>query len=267
MSKANKTYKINNLFYNTKYNSQNNNIYLNDTENKVTSNALPILHKSYSNNYYNNIFNNNLILLKNKNNDMNKISKTFYSIKRQVHHLMPKTKSVIYKCNTNKCEKIAFKNVFHHDSFEKIWNKNYNNELNEEFDLKRKNYNLLLLNLIKKNRDSKIGELNIKFDFINKIGKNILKKKKETRNINNQKILKIFKQTNYSNFKKDINETLVRRNKIDKEIKDILDNVEARFDNIFINTMDKKYNLNQLNQIKQNEKFFTHSKPDFKFKI
>ena len=198
---------------------------------------------------------------------MNKISKTFYSIKRQVHYLIPKTKSVIYKCNTNKNEKFGFKNVFHNDSFEKIRNKNYINDLNEEFDLKRRNYNLLLLNLIKKNGNSKLGELNIKYDFINKIGKNILKKKMEERNKNNQKILKIFKQTNFSNFKKDIDETLYKRNKIDKKIKDILDNVEAKFDNIFIDTMDKKYTLNQLNQIKQNEKLFVRSMSDFKFKI
>ena len=43
---------------------------------------------------------------------------------------------------------------------------------------------------------------------------------------------------------------------IDKKIKEILDNVEAKFDNIFIDVMDKKYNLDQINQFKENNNIY-----------
>ena len=110
-----------------------------------------------------------------------------------------------------------------------------------------------------------MGEINIKYDFINKINKNMLKKKSEKNKEENKKILKAIKNNNYSNFKRDIGVTLKRKKKIDKEIRRILDNVEAKFDNIFIDVMDKKYNLNQINQIKTIEKkFIINSNSDFK---
>ena len=41
-----------------------------------------------------------------------------------------------------------------------------------------------------------------------------------------------------------------------ERIKEILDNVEAKFDNIFIDVMDKKYNLDQINQFKENNNIY-----------
>ena len=52
-----------------------------------------------------------------------------------------------------------------------------NNEFNEEFNDKKRKYNILLFNLIKENKNEKIGEINIKYDFINRIDKNAVKKK------------------------------------------------------------------------------------------
>ena len=74
------------------------------------------------------------------------------------------------------------------------------------------------------------------------------------------------KQNNYQNFRKNIGLTVKRKEKIDNEIRKILDNVEAKFDIIFIDVMDKKYNLNQLNQIKKYENY-SNSNSDLRAKI
>ena len=252
MFKADKTYKINNLFSSTSYYSKNKfkNFILNRNSDKLKINPFPPIFNSYTNIFNNN---NNKLWNKNfKNNNMDRINKTFYSIKRQVHHLMPRTKSLIYKSHKN----FEFKNIFHSDTFEKIRNKVYNNELNEEFNHEKGNYNMLLYNLIKKNKNSKIGEINIKYNFINKINKNLLKKKNEKQKNNTYKMLKLYKSYNYTNFKKNIGITLEKKDVIDKKIKEILDNVEAKFDNIFIDVMDKKYNLDQINQFKENNNIY-----------
>lgn len=267
MSKSNRTLKIKDLLYNTNYipKSHNNNLLFNQNDTSLSKNDFPPLFKSYSNKYYCNKFTNNFSNKNMKSTQMNQINKTFYSIKRHVHHLMPRTKSLIYKYDKNSLQNFEFKNIFHSDTFENIRNKKYNNDFNEEFNEKKRKYNILLLNLIKKNKDAKMGEINIKYDFINKINKNMLKKKSEKNKEENKKILKAIKNNNYSNFKRDIGVTLKRKKKIDKEIRRILDNVEAKFDNIFIDVMDKKYNLNQINQIKTIEKkFIVNSNSDFK---
>lgn len=267
MSKSNRTLKIKDLLYNTNYipKSHNNILLFNQNDTSLSKNDFPPLFKSYSNKYYCNKFTNNFSNKNMKSTQMNQINKTFYSIKRQVHHLMPRAKSLIYKYDKNSLQNFEFKNIFHSDTFENIRNKKYNNDFNEEFNEKKRKYNILLLNLIKKNKDAKMGEINIKYDFINKINKNMLKKKSEKNKEENKKILKAIKNNNYSNFKRDIGVTLKRKKKIDKEIRRILDNVEAKFDNIFIDVMDKKYNLNQINQIKTIEKkFIVNSNSDFK---
>ena len=69
-------------------------------------------------------------------------------------------------------------------------------------------------------------------------------------------MLKLYKSYNYTNFKKNIGITLEKKDVIDKKIKEILDNVEAKFDNIFIDVMDKKYNLDQINQFKENNNIY-----------
>jgi hypothetical protein len=254
MSKSNRTLKIKDLLYNTNYipKSHNNNLLFNQNDTSLSKNDFPPLFKSYSNKYYCNKFTNNFSNKNMKSTQMNQINKTFYSIKRQVHHLMPRTKSLIYKSHKN----FEFKNIFHSDTFEKIRNKVYNNELNEEFNHEKGNYNMLLYNLIKKNKNSKIGEINIKYNFINKINKNLLKKKNEKQKNNTYKMLKLYKSYNYTNFKKNIGITLEKKDVIDKKIKEILDNVEAKFDNIFIDVMDKKYNLDQINQFKENNNIY-----------
>ena len=258
MSKTNRILKIKDLFYNTNYISKNhndNNILYKRNDNMSSKNIFPPLLKSYENKFnYNNyycLFSNKI----NKNSEKNRINKTFYSIKRQVHHLMPRTKSLIYKDDKKNFNNFAFKNVFHSDTFENIRNKMKNNEFNEEFNDKKRKYNILLFNLIKENKNEKIGEINIKYDFINRIDKNAVKKKNDKFKEENKKILKILKQNNYQNFRKNIGLTVKRKEKIDNEIRKILDNVEAKFDNIFIDVMDKKYNLNQLNQIKKYENY------------
>ena len=198
---------------------------------------------------------------------MNRVNKTFYSIKRKVHHLMPRTKSLIYKYDKNNFKTFEFKNIFHSDTFENIRNKMYINELNEEFNEKKRKYNILLFNLIKNNKDAKLGEINIKYDFIKKIDKNMFKKKNEKSKKENKKILKVIKSNNFINFKRNIGMTLKRKDKIDQEIKQILDNVEAKFDHIFIDVMDKKNNLNPLNQIKNNDsKKIVNSYSDLRIK-
>ena len=270
MSQSNKAPKIRDLFFNTNYMSKshnNNNTLFQRNDNTFPKNVfLPMLKSNNNKGNYNsikNIFFNKDI----KNKEMNRISKTFYSIKRQVHYLMPRTQSLIYKRDKKSLNDSGFKNIFHSDTFENIRNKIKNNELNEEFNDKRRKYNLLLFNLIKKNKDSKLGEINIKYDLINKIDKNILKQKNDKFKVNNKKILKMIKQNNYSNFKKDIGETLKRKEKIDKEIRKILDNVEAKFDNIFLDVMDKKYNLNHLNQIRNQDKYISISNSDLGLKF
>ena len=269
MSKSNRILKIKDLFYDKNYiqKSHNNNLLFNKNCNSLSKYDFPPLLKSYANKYYNNKIINNFSNNNIKDTQMNKINKTLYSIKRQVHHLMPRTKSLIYKYEKNNFQSFKFKNIFHSDTFENIRNKIYNNDFNEEFNEKKRKYNILLFNLIKKNKDDKMGEINIKYDFINKIDKNMFKKKNQKSKDDNKKILKAIKNNNYSNFKNDIGITLKRKNKIDKEIRRILDNVEAKFDNIFIDVMDKKYNLNHINQIKANEKkFMVNSYSNFKFK-
>ena len=47
-----------------------------------------------------------------------------------------------------------------------------------------------------------------------------------------------------------MSKSLEKQNILDKKIRSILDNVENKFDNIFIDVMDKKYTLNQIHQIK-----------------
>ena len=150
MSKSNRTLKIKDLLYNTNYipKSHNNNLLFNQNDTSLSKNDFPPLFKSYSNKYYCNKFTNNFSNKNMKNTQMNQINKTFYSIKRQVHHLMPRTKSLIYKYDKNNLQNFEFKNIFHSDTFENIRNKKYNNDFNEEFNEKKRKYNILLLNLI-----------------------------------------------------------------------------------------------------------------------
>ena len=68
-----------------------------------------------------------------------------------------------------------------------------------------------------------------------------------------------------------MNKSLERQNVIDKKIKGILDNVEKKFDNIFMDVMDKKYTLNQIHQTKTNDNNkninIKHVLSDIKIKI
>ena len=150
MSKSNRTLKIKDLLYNTNYipKSHNNNILFNQNDTSLSKNDFPPLFKSYSNKYYCNKFTNNFSNKNMKSTQMNQINKTFYSIKRQVHHLMPRAKSLIYKYDKNSLQNFEFKNIFHSDTFENIRNKKHNNDFNEEFNEKKRKYNILLLNLI-----------------------------------------------------------------------------------------------------------------------
>ena len=96
----------------------------------------------------------------------------------------------------------------------------------------------------------------------------MIKKKKEKLKNNNKKILKFIENSNYLNYKKDIGKTLKRRDKIDKQIKNILENVESKFDKIFLETMGKKYSLSQINEIKKNQKnYIVNSNSDIKLQI
>ena len=62
--------------------------------------------------------------------------------------------------------------------------------------------------------------------------------------------------------------TLKRKNKIDQQIRNILKNVESKFDKIFLETMGEKYSLNKLNELKKNAKnFITNSNSDLKLQI
>ena len=90
--------------------------------------------------------------------------------------------------------------------------------------------------------------------MINEIEKNIIKRRKENRRLQNKKMIKSFKSYNYINFKNNMNKSLEKQNILDKKIRGILDNIENKFDNIFIDVMDKKYTLKQIHQIKQQEK-------------
>ena len=72
------------------------------------------------------------------------------------------------------------------------------------------------------------------------MNKNIIKKKNEKIKNDNKKILKTLKKLGYINFKKDIGVTLKRKDEIDKKIRNILDNVETKFDNIFNNEIKNK---------------------------
>ena len=274
MSKSNRTLKIKDLLYNTNYipKSHNNNLLFNQNDTSLSKNDFPPLFKSYSNKYYcNNKFTNNFSNKNMKSTQMNQINKTFYSIKRQVNYAMPRTKSDFNRSTKDKYQFIRFKNIFHSDTFENIRNKKYNNDFNEEFNEKKRKYNILLLNLIKKNKDSKKGELNIKMNMINEIEKNIIKRRKERQKLHNNKVLKAFKSYNYINFKLNMNKSLERQNVIDKKIRGILDNVENKFDNIFMDVMDKKYTLNQIHQTKTNDNNtnlnIKHVLSDIKIKI
>ena len=270
MKRTNKTHKLRDLFYSTDFipKSENNNILFHNKDNIIPKNVFPPLLKSYEKKFYYSKYNNIFSKENIKNKEINKINKTFYSIKRAVHQLMPRTKSLVYKCDKNKFKNIGYKNIFHSDTFENIRNKIYYNEFNEEFNEEKKNYNILLFNLIKKNRNEKTGDINIKYDFINKINKNMIKKKKEKLKNNNKKILKFIENSNYLNYKKDIGKTLKRRDKIDKQIKNILENVESKFDKIFLETMGKKYSLSQINEIKKNQKnYIINSNSDIKLQI
>ena len=107
--------------------------------------------------------------------------------------------------------------------------------------------------------------------MINEIEKNIIKRRKERQKLHNNKVLKAFKSYNYINFKLNMNKSLERQNVIDKKIRGILDNVENKFDNIFMDVMDKKYTLNQIHQTKTNDNNtninIKHVLSDIKIKI
>lgn len=272
MLKTTKEIQVKNLFNKTNIFSNTNlrSIFANKTDTKTTSIKFPLLFKlnddkikEKKKNIF--LFNNNKI------NKKNKINNTFYSIKRQVNYAMPRTKSDFNRSTKNKYQFIRFKNIFHSDTFENIRNKIYYNEFSKELHEKNKNYNKLLFNLIKKNKDSKKGELNIKMNMINEIEKNIIKRRKERQKLHNNKVLKAFKSYNYINFKLNMNKSLERQNVIDKKIRGILDNVENKFDNIFMDVMDKKYTLNQIHQIKANNNNtninIKHVLSDIKIKI
>ena len=273
MLKTTKAIQLKNLFNKTTNIFSNSNlrdIFANKTDTKTTSIKFPLLFK----------LNDDKIKEKKKNiflfdnhkiNKKNKINTTFYSIKKQVNYALPRTQSDFNRSTKNKFEHIRFKNIFHSDTFENIRKKIYYNEFSKELHEKNKNYNKLLFNLIKKNKDSKKGELNIKMNVINEIEKNIIKGKKEKQKKHNNKILKAFKSYNYINFKHNMNKSLERQNVIDKKIRGILDNIENKFDNIFMNVMDKKYTLNQINQIRVNDNNkninIEHILSDIKIKI
>ena len=238
MSKNNKINKIINI-HNLLFNSTDS--FFPKTKNSQTNilfyknkNTFPPLIKSYDKRNIREKFWN-----ESKTNKMSDISKTFYSIKCKLNHLMPRTKSLVYKYN-NKFNDYKFKNIFHYDSFQNIRNNIHNQELNKEFNEKKRKYNLLLFNLIKDKKNSKKDEINIKYDLINKMNKNIIKKKNEKIKNDNKKILKILKKLGYINFKKDIGVTLKRKDEIDKKIRNILDNVETKFDNVFNNEIKNK---------------------------
>lgn len=270
MKRTNKTHKLRDLFYHSNFvpKSENNNIFFHSKDNIFSKNVFPPLIKSYANKFYYNKYNNLFSKESNKDKEVNKVNKTFYSIKRAVHQLMPRTKSLVYKSDKNKVHNFGYKNIFHSDTFENIRNKIYYNEFNKEFRDEKRNYNILLFNLIKNNRNKKTSEINIKYDFVNKINKNIIRKKKENLIKNNKKILKFIENSNHINFKKNIGKTLKRKNKIDQQIRNILKNVESKFDKIFLETMGEKYSLNKLNELKKNAKnFITNSNSDLKLQI
>ena len=268
MSKTTKIIKVRNLFNNNHFSTSNySNIFSNKTDTKSSLNNFPFILKCNDYKLYDDEKRNLFLINNYKKHEKDKINKTFYSIKRQVHHLIPRAKSDFNKQNKVKFENSGFKNIFHSDTFEKIRNNIYYNEFNKELHEKKKNYNKLLFNLIKKNKASKKGELSIKFNLINEIDKNIIKKKKEKHILQNKKVLKAFKSYNFISFKKNMSKSLEKQNILDKKIRSILDNVENKFDNIFIDVMDKKYTLNQIHQIKINEKSFKHALSDIKFKI
>ena len=267
MSKT-KTIQVKNLFNKTNYftNTSLRNIFTNKTDTKTSAIKFPLL-SNLNNNKLQEKKNKNSFLHNNNISEKNKINNTFYTIKRQVHNSISRTKSDFNRSTQKKFEHLRFKNIFHYDSCEKIRNRIYYKEINKELHDKSKNYNKLLFNLIQKNKDAKKGELNIKMNMINEIEKNIIKKRKENQRLQNKKMIKSFKSYNYINFKNNMNKSLEKQNILDKKIRGILDNIENKFDNIFIDVMDKKYTLKQIQQIKQKEKkLFRHSSSDIKIK-
>ena len=256
MSKTTKKIQVKNLFNKTNYfpNTSLKNIFTNKTDNKTSSIKFPLLF-NLNNNKLQEKKNMNIFLHdNNKMNEKNKINNTFHTIKRKVQYSISRTKSDFNRSTQNKFEHLRFKNIFHSESCEKIRNRIYYNEINKELHDKNKNYNKLLFSLIQKNKDPKKGELNIKMNMINEIEKNIIKRRKENRRLQNKKMIKSFKSYNYINFKNNMNKSLEKQNILDKKIRGILDNIENKFDNIFIDVMDKKYTLKQIHQIKQQEK-------------
>ena len=174
------------------------------------------------------------------------INKTFYSIKRKMNVIFPRTYSSININNNN------FKNVFCSDSFETINNKKYDNDINYEYNSKKKKYELLLYSLIKKDKNPKENELNIKYYFINKVKENVKKYNDIKLKLTNNEILKRFKVNNYIDFKKNIFHSLKRKKEMENKIKIILNSTESKFDKIFLNVMGKKFNLSSKKGKKKN---------------
>ena len=176
----------------------------------------------------------------------NDINKTFYSIKRKMNVIFPHSYSSI---NINKNN---YKNVFCSDSFETINNKKNDNDINNEYNNKRKKYELLLYSLIKKDKNPKENELNIKYKFINKVKETVQKDNDIKLKLTNNEILKRFKISNYIDFKKDITHSLKRKKEMENKIRIVLNSAESKFDNIFLNIMGKKYNLSSKKGKKKN---------------
>ena len=177
----------------------------------------------------------------NENNDKkknyNNINKTFYKIKRRMNFIFPHSKSSI---NIN--NKKIYKNVFNAESFQKIKDKIYNNQINLEYNNKKKKYELLLYSLIKNDKNPIKNEVNIKNNFINKINENVKKNNKIRLKLLNNEILNKFKKNNYKNFKRDISHSLKKKRKknMENKIQILIDSAESKFDEIFSNIFGKE---------------------------
>ena len=256
LSNKNKHKSSNNITYiNNNYNDKKTLSYFNNDNNNNNNNIqYPILYKSKSTKCYNisNKLTNSKIkealyqrnnnskyhINKNNNNKNERImNKTFYSIKRKMNVIFPRSNSSINIKNNN------FKNVFHSDSFQKIKNNIYNNALNSEYNNKKKEYELLLYSLIKKDKNPNKNELNIKYKFIKIINEKFKKNYEIDLKSSNKEILSKFKKTNYKEFQKDIFSSIKRTKEMENKIKVILDSADSKFDKIFTNIMGKKCDL------------------------
>ena len=123
MSKTTKIIQVRNLFNNNHFSTSNySNIFSNKTDTKSSLNNFPFILKCNDYKLYDDEKRNLFLINNYKKHEKDKINKTFYSIKRQVHHLIPRAKSDFNKQNKVKFENSGFKNIFHSDTFEKIRN-------------------------------------------------------------------------------------------------------------------------------------------------